>query len=88
MLKFGPVTCVVMLILGILAAGSEFRHRTIIRRCSPPRTGPASSRSRWLTNAASMTHGLSPTGADLVLAGYAIVLLVAASRTTVRRDLA
>jgi len=30
MLKFGAVTCVVMLILGILAAGSEFRHRTII----------------------------------------------------------
>ena len=30
MLKFGPITCVVMLILGILAAGSEFRHRTII----------------------------------------------------------
>lgn len=30
MLKFGAVTCVVMLILGILAAGSEFRHRTIV----------------------------------------------------------
>ena len=30
MLKLGAVTCVVMLILGILAAGSEFRHRTII----------------------------------------------------------
>ena len=30
MLKFGPITCAVMLILGILAAGSEFRHRTII----------------------------------------------------------
>ena len=30
MLKFGPITCVVMLILGILAAGSEFRHRTIV----------------------------------------------------------
>ena len=30
MLKFGAITCVVMLILGILAAGSEFRHRTII----------------------------------------------------------
>jgi len=30
MLKFGAVTCVVMLITGILAAGSEFRHRTII----------------------------------------------------------
>jgi ABC-2 type transport system permease protein len=26
MLKFGAITCVVMLILGILAAGSEFRH--------------------------------------------------------------
>lgn len=30
MLKFGAVPCVVMLILGILAAGSEFRHRTVI----------------------------------------------------------
>ena len=30
MLKFGAITCVVMLILGILAAGSEFRHRTIV----------------------------------------------------------
>jgi ABC-2 type transport system permease protein len=30
MLKFGPVTCVVMLILGILVAGGEFRHRTIV----------------------------------------------------------
>jgi hypothetical protein len=30
MLKFGAITCVVMLILGVLAAGSEFRHRTIV----------------------------------------------------------
>lgn len=30
MLKFGAIPCVVMLILGILAAGSEFRHRTIV----------------------------------------------------------
>ena len=30
MLKFGPVVVVAMLILGILAAGGEFRHRTII----------------------------------------------------------
>ena len=30
MLKLGAITCMVMLILGILAAGSEFRHRTII----------------------------------------------------------
>src|SRR5262252_7361275 len=30
MLKFGPVVVMAMLILGILAAGSEFRHRTIV----------------------------------------------------------
>ena len=30
MLKFGAIPCVVLLILGILAAGSEFRHRTIV----------------------------------------------------------
>jgi ABC-2 type transport system permease protein len=30
MLKIGPVALAVMLILGILAAGSEFRHRTIV----------------------------------------------------------
>ena len=30
MLKFGAITCVVMLILGVLASGSEFRHRTIV----------------------------------------------------------
>ena len=30
MLKFGAIPCAVMLIVGILAAGSEFRHRTII----------------------------------------------------------
>ena len=31
-------------------------------------------------------HSLSPSAAGLVLAGYAIVLLLAASRTTIRRD--
>src|SRR5215469_4239632 len=30
MLKFGPVIIVAMLILGILVAGGEFRHRTIV----------------------------------------------------------
>jgi hypothetical protein len=51
---------------------------------------------KWLPTAAAIgladiprpAHGLSPTTAGLVLAGYAIALLLAASRTTMRRDLA
>ena len=189
MLKFGAVTCVVMLILGILAAGSEFRHRTIIPvlLATPPRSrvfavkvaviavlGAAFSAvvfglglgtivvelsahgmhhlpagtgrlyagtvissacfgmigvalgaltrntigaiawtlfieqvilaaivpgiEKWLPTAAAigLTNApgpdpgrvLSPVTAGLVLAGYAIVLLAAASRTTMRRDVA
>ena len=30
MLKFGSVCCVAMLVLGIIASGSEYRHKTII----------------------------------------------------------
>ena len=33
-------------------------------------------------------HALSPTTAGLVLTGYVVALLVAASRTTMRRDVA
>jgi ABC-2 type transport system permease protein len=191
MLKFGPITCVVMLILGILAAGSEFRHRTIIPvlLATPHRAhifavkvaviaglgavfsavlfglglgtivltlsahgihhlpsgvgtlyaGTVISSAcfgmigvalgaltrntigaivaaivwalfieqvilativpaieKWLPTAAAIgltdtpspARGLPPTTAGLVLAGYAIALLVAASRTTMRRDLA
>ena len=191
MLKFGPITCVVMLILGILAAGSEFRHRTIIPAllATPHRvrifavkvaviaglgavfsavlfglgletivltlsahgihhlpagvgrlyagtvisstcfgmigvalgaltrntigaivaaivwalfielvilTTVVPGIEKWLPTAAAVgltdipgpAHGLSPTAAGLVLVGYAIALLAAASRTTMRRDLA
>ena len=192
MLKFGPITCVVMLILGILAAGSEFRHRTIIpallatphrvrifavkvaviaglgavfsavlfglgletvvltlsahgiHHHLPAGVGPlyagtvisstcfgmigvalgaltrntigaivaaivwtlfielvilatvAPGIEKWLPTAAAVgltdipspAHGLSPTAAGLVLVGYAIALLAAASGTTIRRDLA
>ncbi len=53
---------------------------------------------KWLPTAAAIgltnapgpdpSRVLAPTTAGLVLAGYAIALLVAASRTTMRRDLA
>jgi hypothetical protein len=191
MLKFGSVTCVVMLILGVLAAGSEFRHRTIIPvllatphrmrvfavkvaviaglsavfsalvfglglvtiavtlsahgiRHLPAGVGTlyagtvissacfgmigvalgaltrntigaivvaiawalfieqvilaaiAPAIEKWLPTAAAIGltnapgpdpgHVLSPLAAGLVLAGYAVVLLLAASRTTMRRD--
>jgi ABC-2 type transport system permease protein len=191
MLKFGAVTCVVMLILGILAAGGEFRHRTIIPALLatphrarifavkvaviaalgavfsavvfglglgtmeltlaahgihhlPPGVGHlyagtvissacfgmigvalgaltrntigaivaaiawalfveqvileavAPSIEKWLptgaaiglTNAPDPGHFLSPTAAGLVLTGYAVALLLVASRTTIRRDVA
>ena len=191
MLKFGAITCVVMLILGILAAGSEFRHRTIIPvlLATPHRArifavkvaviaglgaifsavvfglglgtivltlsahgmhhlpagvgqlyvgtvissacfgmigvalgaltrntiGAIVAAIAWtlfveqvilaaivpgiekwlptgaaigLTNAPGAGHVLSPVAAGLVLTGYAVALLVAASRTTMRRDLA
>jgi ABC-2 type transport system permease protein len=191
MLKIGSVTCVVMLILGILAAGSEFRHRTIVPvlLATPHRArvfavkvavtavlGAAFSAlvfglglgtivlelsahgihhlpagagvlylgaviastcfgmigvalgaltrntigaivaaigwtlfaeelilqtvapgiDKWLptgaaiglTNPPSPGHALSPAAAGLVLTGYAVALLVAASRTAMRRDVA
>ena len=191
MLSFGALTCVVMLILGILAAGGEFRHRTITPAllATPHRARifavkaavvaalaaafsavifglglattvlelsahgmhhlPAGVTSlyagtvistacfgmigvalgaltrntigaivaavawalfveqvilaavaptieKWLpagaavglTDAPGLGHSLAPTTAGLVLAGYATALLVAASRTTIRRDVA
>src|SRR5579862_6522600 len=30
MLKFGSVSCVAMLVIGIVAAGGEYRHNTIV----------------------------------------------------------
>jgi len=74
MLKFGAIPCVVMLILGILAAGSEFRHRTIV-----PVLLATPHRARVFAVKVAVIAGL-------VLAGYAVALLAAASRTTMRRD--
>ena len=145
MLKFGAVTCVVMLILGVLAAGGEFRHRTIVPvlLATPHRARVFAVKvaviavlgalfgalvfglgeitivaaiawtlfveqvilaavvphiEKWLPTAAAIgltnapgpdpSRALSPVTAGLVLTGYAIALLVAASRTTMRRDVA
>ena len=145
MLKFGAIPCVVMLILGILSAGSEFRHRTIVPAllATPHRARVFAVKvvviavlgalfgalvfglgeitivaaiawtlfveqvilaavvphiEKWLPTAAAIGltnapgpdpgRALSPVTAGLVLTGYAIALLVAASRTTMRRDIA
>jgi hypothetical protein len=121
MLKFGAITCVVMLILGILAAGSEFRHRTIIPvlLATPHRARVFAVKvavveqvilaaivpgiEKWLPTGAAigLTNAPGPgpahslpavvTGvvlAGTVLVGYGIVMLLAASRTTIRRDVA
>ena len=53
---------------------------------------------KWLPTAAAIgltnapgpgpSHGLAPVAAGLVLTGYAVAMLLAASRTTMRRDVA
>ena len=40
----------------------------------------------WAMTSCSSRRGLSPLAAGLVLTGYAVALLLAASRTTMRRD--
>lgn len=107
MLKFGAITCVVMLILGILAAGRNtigaigaaiawtlFVEQVILAAIVP-------GIEKWLPTGAAIgltnapgsgpAHSLPAAVAGVVLAGtvlagYGIVMLPAASRTTIRRD--
>ena len=71
MLKFGAVTCVVMLILGILTAGSEFRHRTII-----PVLLATPHRMRVFTVKVAVIAGLSAVFGALIF-GLGLVTIVA-----------
>ena len=50
--------------------------------------GRATGAAVGLTNAPGAVNVLSPVAAGLVLTSYAVALLAAASRTTMRRDLA
>jgi ABC-2 type transport system permease protein len=70
MLKFGAVTCVVMLIIGILNAGSEFRHRTII-----PVLLATPHRMRVFTVKVVVIAGLSAVFSALVF-GLGLVTIV------------
>ena len=70
MLKFGSVTCVVMLIIGVLNAGSEFRHRTII-----PVLLATPHRMRVFTVKVAVIAGLSAVFSALVF-GLGLVTIV------------
>jgi hypothetical protein len=71
MLKFGSVTCVVMLIIGILNAGSEFRHRTII-----PVLLATPHRMRVFAVKVAVIAGLSAVFSALVF-GLGVVTIIA-----------
>jgi ABC-2 type transport system permease protein len=71
MLKFGSVTCVVMLIVGILAAGGEFRHRTVI-----PALLATPHRMRIFAVKVAVVAGLSAVFSALVFGlGLATIVL-------------
>jgi hypothetical protein len=69
--------------------GIRSRNAQVISRRAPGGR-VASWRGRGLTNAPGPgpAHSLPTAVAGVVLAGYAIVMLLAASRTTIRRDVA
>ena len=58
MLKLGAVCCVAMLVVGIVAAGGEYRHRTIISRASE---SADSTRSFAPTRSPSRRRGTADT---------------------------
>jgi ABC-type Na+ transport system ATPase subunit NatA len=87
MLKFGAVTTVASLVLGILASGGEYRQRTIVSTVLVVRlpVGLATTLTNVVKSGAS---ALTPVTAVAVLGLYAIVLVGAAAVVTARRDLA
>lgn len=61
MLKLGVVSCVAMLVLGIVAAGGEYRHRTIIPATlvTPRRGAQVAAKAAALTVAGVVLSGLT-----------------------------
>jgi ABC-type transport system involved in multi-copper enzyme maturation permease subunit len=61
MLKLGVVCCVAMLVLGIVAAGGEYRHRTIIPATlvTPRRGAQVAAKAAALTIAGVVLSGLT-----------------------------
>jgi ABC-2 type transport system permease protein len=61
MLKLGVVGCVIMLILGIIAAGGEYRHRTIIPATllTPRRGAQVAAKTMAIALAGAVLAGLA-----------------------------
>jgi hypothetical protein len=69
MLKIAPVCCVAMLVVGIMASGGEFRHKTIIPAVliTPRRAGLVIAKAIAITVAGAVLSGVT-FGVDLATA--------------------